>query len=122
MERKRSPFLRLIGVIFGLTLIVSLLIGVIGLVNQWSSPVQFSNAFFVAGLIAIVIGTFSVAGGFQQRGSVSITYAESAGQASISERTQRMMVDINQRYGMMVLLMGVGALLIVISIAINTLL
>jgi len=122
MEQKRSTFLRLVGVIVGLTLLISLIVIIVGMVYHWNKPVQFSNGFFAAGAIVIVIGTFSVTGGLEQRANFPILYAESAGQASISERTQRMMADINQRYGMMTLLMGVGALLIGISIAVNKLL
>lgn len=122
MEQKKFPFLRSVGIIFGLTIGVSLIVVVIGVAFGWNTPVQFSNAFFMAGVVAIVLGTFSVTGGLHQRGNFSITYAESAGQASLSERTQRMMADINQRYGTMTLLVGVGALLIGIAIAVNTLL
>jgi hypothetical protein len=84
--------------------------------------VQFSNGFFIAGVIIILIGTLSVVGGLEQRGDFPITYAESAGPASISERAQRMMADINQRYSTLTLLVFVRVLLFAISIAVNTLL
>lgn len=103
----------------GLTLLVSVIVVIIGVLYGWKTPVQYSNGFFVAGAPAIVLGTFSIAGGFQQRASFPLTYAETASQASLSERAQRMVADINQRYGMMVSLMAVGLLLVLISIAIN---
>jgi hypothetical protein len=118
MEKKSSPILRLVGLVLGLALLISLIVLVVGLVFQWNSSIQFSNAFFVAGAIAILIGTFSVTGGLEQRGNFGMTYAESAGQASIHERTQRMMADINQRYGVLILMTGTGILLIAISVAV----
>jgi hypothetical protein len=118
MEKKFLPVLRLFGTISGVTLLVSLIVLGVGLVFQWNTPVQFSNGFFAAGAIVIILGTFSVTGGFQQRASFPITYAETAGHASIAERGQRMLADINQRYGAMVLMIGTGLVLIGIAIAI----
>jgi hypothetical protein len=120
MEKKSTHVFGLVGVILAITLVVSLIVLIVGLVYDWDQPVQFSNGFFIAGAIVILLGTLSVAGGFQQRGNFQMTYAESAGQASIPERAQRMMGDINQRYGMLVLMIGAGALLIGISVAIGT--
>ena len=48
----------------------------------------------------------------------SVTYAETTSAANLSERAQRMMADINQRYAMLVLMIGSGILLIAISIAV----
>jgi hypothetical protein len=118
MDNQHSSVLRLVGTILGFTLLASLIVVIMGLALQWKTPVQFSNGFFVAGAIVIVLGVFSVAGGFGQRANFSITYAETAGQASLAERTQRMMGDINQRYGALILMAVTGLLLIAISIAI----
>lgn len=118
MEKKISPVLRLLGTVLGVTLLVSLIVLGVGLVFQWNTPVQFSNGFFAAGTIVIILGTLSVSGGFQQRASFPLTYAETASHASIAERGQRMLADINQRYGAMVLMIGTGLVLMGISIAI----
>ena len=122
MKQKSSLVLRLLGSISGLTLLVSLVVVGIGVFAHWNSTVQFSNGFFAAGMIVVVFGILSVTGGFSQRANFPLTYAETASQASISERTQRMMADINQRYGTMILMLGAGILLIVISIGIHKLL
>lgn len=122
MEQKGSPVLRLLGTMLGLTLLISLIVVGIGAFAHWNSTVQFSNGFFAAGMIVIVIGILSVAGGFQQRANFPLTYAETASQASSSERAQRMMADINQRYGTMILMIGTGILLVIISVAIYRLL
>jgi hypothetical protein len=118
MSKDHSHMFRLLRTILGLAVLLSLIVAVVGLLLGWNTPVQFSNGFFAAGAIAVVLGLFSVAGGFGQRADFSVTYAESAGQASLAERTQRMMADINQRYGALVVLVAVGLLLIAISIAI----
>lgn len=120
MEKNGRQILGLVGVILGITLVVSLIVIIIGWVYGWDKPVQFSNGFFVAGAIVILLGTLSVAGGFQQRANFPMLYAESAGQSSISERAQRMVGEINQRYGVLVLMIAAGVLLIGISIAIGT--
>jgi hypothetical protein len=118
MERN-THILRLMGTVLSLTVLVSLIVLVFGLVFRWNTPVQFSNGFFMAGVLVIVLGLFSVAGGFGQRANFSMTYAESVGQASLAERTQRMMADINQRYGSMIIMVFVGILLLGVSVVIG---
>ena len=118
MEKKSSYVIRLAGIILGSTLLVSLVVLLAGIVLRWNTAVQFSNGFFIAGAIAIIFGVFEVAGGFQQRASFPIAYAETASDASLAERGQRMMADINQRYGVLILMISMGLLLVVISMAI----
>jgi hypothetical protein len=48
VEQKSSYVLRLAEMILGLTLIVSLIVVIIGIVYRWERPVQFSNGFFFA--------------------------------------------------------------------------
>jgi hypothetical protein len=118
MDNKSSHYLKLAGIILAATLVVSLIVLIIGWVNRWNEPAQFSNAFFIAGALLTGLGVLSVSGGFAQRGNFNLTYAESAGQDNISQRTQRMMGEINQRYGTMTLLGITGILLMVISVVI----
>lgn len=118
MESKISYVLRLLGIIFGSTVLVALIVLIVGIALQWNTAVQFSNGFFIAGAIVILLGTLSVAGGFQQRASFPIVYAETASDASLAERGQRMIADISQRYRVVVLMIGMGILLIGISMAI----
>lgn len=122
MESKSAHFLRLAGIVLGLTLIVSILVLSIGFINNWHDPVAFSNGFFIAGGILITLGALSVAGGFLQRADFKMTYSESAGQANLAERSQRIVTDVLQRYGTMTLLLGAGTLLIVIAVLIGKLL
>ena len=119
MENSRQV-LRLAGKILGATVIISLVVLLIGYFLQWSDPFQFSNGFFAAGAILIVLGILSIAGGFAQRANFGILYAESAGQMNSPERAQRMMADIAQRYGSFILLLVTGLLLIGISAVIGS--
>ena len=101
---------------------ISLAVLLIGYLLHWSEPIQYSNGFFASGAILIVLGFYSVAGGFAQRGNFGMTYAESAGQANLSERNQRMEAEIIQRYGSMIFLLVTGLLLILIAVGIGQLL
>lgn len=122
MERQSVQFLRLFGKILGVTAVISLAVVLLGYFLKWNMPVQYSNAFFWAGAIAIVLGVLSVSGGFAQRANFNMAYAESAGNANIAERNQRTVADITQRYGSMILMMATGILLISVSVTIGQLL
>lgn len=119
MENTGKYILRLAAKILGTTAAISLVVFLIGSLLQWQEPVNFSNGFFAAGAILIVLGILSVGGGFLQRSSFGMLYAESAGQANLAERTQRMAADITQRYGSLIFLLVTGLLLIGISFAIG---
>src|SRR6266487_3638996 len=119
MEKQSILFLRLLGRISTAVGAISLVVLVTGNFYHWSDPVKFSNAFFTAGAILIILGLFSVAGGFMQRANFNITYSESAGQANLAERGQRIAADINQRYNSMIFLLATGLLLIGIAVVIG---
>lgn len=116
---EKHHFLRLVGKILGTTVLISLAVFLIAYFLHWNQPTQYSNGFFTAGIILIVLGVFSVAGGFMQRANFDIVYAESAGQANIAERSQRMAAEITQRYGSMIFLLVTGLLLILIAVGIG---
>lgn len=121
MEKKNTHILRLARTILGLTTLVSLILLVFGMISRWNTPVQFSNGFFIAGVFVIVLGLVSVAGGFDQRADYTVLYAQTMGEASLAERTQRMMAEIDQRYGSMIILVGAGILLLGISVVLGQL-
>ncbi len=121
MENSGKSVLFLAGKILGVTAIISLVVLLIGYFLHWNDPFRFSNGFFTAGAILIVLGILSIAGGFSQRANFGILYAESAGQMNSAERVQRMMGDIAQRYGSFILMLVTGLLLMGISVAIGSL-
>ncbi len=121
MERPGKFVLRLIGMILGTTALISLAVLLIGYFLQWDDPFKFSNGFFMAGAILIVLGILSVTGGFTQRSNFGMLYSESAGQMNTNERNQRMLADMAQRYSAFVLLLVSGLLLMGISVALGSL-
>ncbi len=120
MEKNEHHFLKLAGRILGTTILIALAVLLLGYFLGWNQPAQYSNGFFVAGAILVVIGVYTVFGGFAQRANFGMTYAESAGQAGIAERNQRTAGDIVQRYGTMIFLVVTGLLLILIAVGIGT--
>ena len=119
MEKHEHHFLKLAGKIVGTTVLIALAVLLLGYLLGWDQPLQYSNGFFIAGAIMVVLGFYTVAGGFAQRANFGMTYAESAGQANLAERNQRMSMDITQRYGTMIFLVATGLLLILIAVAIG---
>jgi hypothetical protein len=119
MEKHEYHFLKLAGKIVGTTVLISLAILLLGYFLSWDQPIQYSNGFFVVGAILVVLGFYSVAGGFAQRANFGMTYAESAGQADLAERSQRTAADITQRYATMIFLGITGLLLILIAMGIG---
>jgi len=99
MEKKGAHFLRLAGLILGATLAISLLVLLIGYIYQWDKSVQFSNAFFAAGAVTIILGIFSITGKF----------------------AKHVVIEVAERYGVVILLLSTGLLLISIAIAIGRL-
>ncbi len=119
MEKHEHHFLKLAGKIVGTTILIALAVLLLGYLLGWSQPAQYSNGFFIAGAILVVIGVYTVMGGFEQRANFGMTYAESAGQAGIAERNQRTAADISQRYGTMIFLGVTGLLLVLIAVGIG---
>jgi vacuolar-type H+-ATPase subunit I/STV1 len=119
MESSSKQVIRLAGKILGAAGGISLVVLLIGTFLRWDDPVKFSNGFFVAGAILIVAGVFSVTGGFMQRSNFGVVYSESAGQANIAERNQRMAAEVTQRYGTFIFLLTTGLLLIGISVVVD---
>ena len=116
---EKHHFWQLAGKIAGTTVLIWLAVLLIGYVLGWSQPTQYSNGFFISGAILIVLGLFSVWGGFAQRANFDILYAEPAGQANIAERNQRTAADVIERYEALIFLVAIGLLLILVAIAIG---
>ncbi len=119
MENRRQLVLHLAGRILLSTALIALGVLLIGYLLGWKDPTHFSNAFFIAGAILIVLGVLSVTGGYSQRSDFGLLYSESAGQMSSTERTQRMLDDMNQRYGGFAILLVTALLLIGAAILIG---
>jgi ribose 1,5-bisphosphokinase PhnN len=66
-----------------------------------------------------IIGVVSVLGESKTRSDFKTIYSQSAGDASLADRTRQMMKDIRQGYGTLLLFAITAALLILISVLIG---
>ena len=98
MEGSGWQVIRLLGKVLGATALISLVVLLIGYLLGWSDPFRFSNGFFAAGAILIILGILSITGGF----------------------SQRITIDMMQRYGSFISLLLTGVLLIGISVVIGS--
>lgn len=121
MRSTASFYLRLAGIIALTALVLSILMGGIGWLLGWRISTQFSNGFFIGGGVLIVLGVFSVMGGFSQRADFKMTYSRTASPANIGERARQMIADINQGYNALIFLTLTGVLLIGIAMLIPNL-
>ncbi len=101
-------------------LVLSILIYILGVLFNWKTSLEYSNAFFIAGAIAIIAGAGSVMGGFQLRGDHRILYPQSAGDMDIEKRSDTLIKDSIHSYQTTILGAICGFVLIAISIIINT--
>jgi hypothetical protein len=103
-------------------LLVDVLIAL--LVAAWSwiagdfSPIGISNCFFSGGILMILISLASGLGNWGNRSDWRQMLAQSAGQANLAERGQRMAADIVQVYALTFVLIpaGLGAILVAVLV------
>lgn len=119
MDFKNNFALRLVGIAVGIAVGLSLALLLLGLFLGWRQPIQYSNGFFITGGLLIVFGVLSVGGGFIMRSNSRLTYTESAAQAGMAERNQRVVMDGIQRYQSMITLLISGSLLVLVSVLIG---
>ena len=110
--------LKMCGKVILLTMIAGIVIGVIGYSRKWDTSIAYSNAFFIAGCLAIIAGASSRLGASQEWGSFQLLYAESFRDMSSAERANFI---IEASSSVSLLLLGVlsGILLILISVLIT---
>ena len=95
------------------------------LVLGWSAvrgdfnTLSLSNRFFMGGVLAILISLGSGLGNFENRSDWRQMFAQSAGQANLTERTNRMMADIVQVYALAFTMVPAGLIAILIAIALG---
>lgn len=90
-------------------------IGIIGYINEWNTSLSYSNAFFIAGCLAIVTGVFSRLEGGKDWDTFQLLSAESFRGMSSGERANFI---INASNSLRAIVLGVltGILLILISV------
>jgi hypothetical protein len=102
-----------------ITTMIGVAIGFIGYINKWTSPIAYSNAFFLAGCLVIIAGTSSRLAAGQGNNNHQLLYAESFRKMSSSERAN-FIIDSSSSLCTVILGLLSGILLILISaIAMN---
>jgi len=117
----KTPILRLVLTALFLSLVIGLITSGIGALLGWETSTLFSNGLFIAGSACIILGIFTLLGGASIRADFSLLYGQSAGDASIAERTRRWVADMSQGYNALILLFLTGVLLIGLSILVGSL-
>jgi hypothetical protein len=101
-----------------LTIIAGVVIGAIGYIRKWDTSLAYSNAFFIAGCLAIVAGASSRLAAGQQWNSFRLPYAESFRGMSSSERAN-FIIEASSSLSLAILGLLSGILLILISVFIT---
>ena len=120
---KRSVILTVIkifGEAFLLTIIVVIIVGITGNWRKWDTPLQYSNALFLAGLLVIVAGASSRMGAGQEWGIFQRLRTESFRDMSTSEQANYI-VDVSSSFRLVILGVVSGVSLILISLLVPNL-
>ena len=99
-----------------LALLLCIIVLLIGVLLGWKTGTLYSNGLFLVGSIAIILGIFSVLGGFGMRSDFHVIYSQSAGAMSQKERTQRWVADMTQGYSAYIFLLLTGVFLIGLAV------
>jgi hypothetical protein len=97
-----------------LTTLVGIIIAIIGFSRQWTTTLQYSNAFFIAGSILIIAGASSRLNAGQEIDTHRLLNAQAFREMSSAERTD-FIVAVNSSYRTLILGVLSGLLLIAIS-------
>ena len=113
-----ATILKMCGKILLVTAIVGIAVGVIGYSRKWDTSSAYSNAFFIAGCLAIIAGASSRLGASQEWGRFQLLYAESFRDMSNAERAN-FIIEASSSVSLLILGVLSGILLILISVFIT---
>ncbi len=97
-----------------LTALIGGVIGVIGNYNKWTSPVTYSNAFFLAGSLMIIAGASSRFAVSQGSSAYQLLGAESFRTMSSSERRDYI-IGVSSSMSTVILGILTGVVLVLVS-------
>ena len=103
-----------------LTLLVGIVIGVIGRLNQWNTSSKYSNAFFIAGCLVIIAGMSSRLGAGQMWNHFQRVYVESFRDMSPGEQAD-FIVNASSSVRLVMISLISGILLFLISVLVTKL-
>jgi hypothetical protein len=101
-------------------LFVDLIIAIFVVLWSWITKdfgmISLSNRFFIGGVIAALISLASGLGNYENRSDWKQLLAQSAGQANLTERNNRMMADIVQVYALAFVMIPAAVIAILIAV------
>ena len=118
----KNSLLRLFAMTFLFALLVGIIVSLIGWLAGWNTSIQFSNGLFISGSLIIILGVFSIAGGYNKRADPNLTYAQSAGDMNLEGRARRLVADMRQEYHASIFLSLTGGFLIGMAILVGSVL
>lgn len=114
-------WLNLLGRILFVDLVIVLFVAGWSWLAKDFGLLALSNRFFIGGVIVVLISLASGLGNFENRSDWKQLLAQSAGQADLNERTQRMMADMLQVYGLAFVMVPAGLIAILIAVLLGQL-
>lgn len=112
-----NAILKILGKALLITTIVGMIVVAIGYSKQWDNPVQYVNAFFIAGCLTIIAGASSRLTAGVGRDRFQSLYAESFRDMSSTERAN-LIANAGSSPGLVILGGLSGLFLIAISLII----
>jgi hypothetical protein len=109
-----TAMIKMGGEVILLTISAGIVIGIIGYLNKWDTPLKYSDGFFIAGCFLIIAGASSRLGAGQERNIFQGLYAESFRDMSASERAN-FIVNASSSTRLVILGLLSGILLFIIS-------
>ncbi len=114
----QQPLLKAIATLCAKSAVLTALIGgviaLVGYFNKWTSPIAYSNAFFLAGSLMIIAGASSRFAASQGGGAYQLLGAESFRNMSSGERRDHI-IKVSSSLSTVILGLITGAVLLVIS-------
>jgi hypothetical protein len=99
--------------------VILVFVGLICWVVNWTTVYQYGTAVIVGGLISIVFGLFSVAGGMRSTRSYTYQSAEMAGMDTIYDRTKESQRNLIETLEALLVLGTAGIVAVVIGLVIR---
>lgn len=107
----KHPILRILVSASLFSLISSIVVVILGFLRGWTTPTQFSDGFFWAGILILSIGFVNLLGMLSQRTVSGLQYSQSAVHLDMAERFNIWESDILHGYKLLAFLGTSGLLL-----------
>jgi len=114
-KRVLGALARTLGIVLGVEVVISLLIATLANRSQWTTAEQVSTAYMWAGVLAIGLGFFSLAGFWEGTRSFEHQYSISVINKGSWERTQGNVLDFLQSFRILLWSVAIGGLSFVIA-------